>query len=111
MDEQLDFGSFAEKRRDYKLKQVIRNTPPGWSKRFYEKALEQPRLKEPFSAEDFRLFVQPVIGNPHNHNAWGAHWRNLVELGWVVPSGQWKHMEGPLSNARATFTYYWWKKF
>jgi hypothetical protein len=106
---QFDFGSGAQQRRDFMLKKVIANTPPGWSRRYYEKALEQPRIKEPFSGEDFRLFIQPVIGNPHHHNAWGAHWNQLVQLGWVVPAGLWKHMEGPKSNARLTFTYFWYK--
>ena len=109
-DGQMQFGSFAEVRRDQALKLVIAHTPPGWSRRYYEKALEQPRLKEPFSAEDFRFFVTPVIGKPHHHNAWGAHWNLLKELGWIVPSGQWKHMQGPKSNARSTFTYYWWTR-
>jgi hypothetical protein len=106
---QMDFGSFAEQRRDAALKRVIKNTPEGWSRRYYAKALEQPALREPFSAEDFRLFITPVIGNPHHHNAWGAHWRCLLELGWVVPSCGWKHMEGPKSNARVTMTYRWWR--
>jgi hypothetical protein len=109
-DTQMEFGSFAEVRRDHKLATVIMNTPQGWSKRYYQKALEQPRLAEPFSAEDFRLFITPDIGNPHDPNAWGAHWNALVKLGWVIPSGHWKHMSGPKSNARATFTYYWWRR-
>lgn len=109
-DGQMDFGNFAQQRRDEALKKVIKNTPEGWTRSYYLFALSQPRLKEPFSAEDFRLFAAPAIGNPHHHNAWGAHWRCLVEMGWVVPSGALKHMEGPRSNARQTFTYYWWKR-
>jgi len=57
-------------------------------------------------SEDFRLEIEgSELGKPHDPHVWGSVTKLAVERGLLVPTGRWRHMRGPLSNARITREY------
>ena len=57
------------------------------------------------TGEKLRMMLEPVVGAPHHHNAWGAAISLAVKKGYAVPTGQYVAMRGPKSHARKTPVY------
>ena len=60
---------------------------------------------ETFTGEDLRLRLEPVIGPPKHHNAWGAVVNTARRRGLIEPTGYWTNMRTPRSHARMTPIY------
>jgi hypothetical protein len=63
------------------------------------------RQGEIVTGESMRQELEPLVGPPHHHNAWGAAIAKLVRAGVLKPTGKWVPMKGLSSNARRTPEY------
>lgn len=52
------------------------------------------------TGEDFRQYVEPIIGSPHHQNVWGAMWRSVCTSPWLVNTGKTRKMRVPSSHSR-----------
>lgn len=94
--------------RDVGIAKVLGNTPEWWRNNCYRLLQDRPAaMIVPFTAEDFCRYAAPLIGHPHHHNAWGAVWHWSVKFGYIVPTGEWRHMKKVTSNGRKTPLYRW----
>lgn len=57
------------------------------------------------TGEQVRMALEPIIGAPHHHNAWGAAIAVAIKQGLLLPTGQYIAMQGPRSHARRTPVY------
>lgn len=57
------------------------------------------------TGEDIRVRLIQAGIVPHHHNAWGAVVKRAVEHGYLVPTGQYRHMRTERSHARKTPLY------
>ena len=102
--DQLDM--FAQQRKRAKLAQVEENAG-GWIGDVLAAVRDfaDDHAGMVVTGETVRRMIEPVVGAPHHHNAWGACITQLVRRGYLVPTGRWVPMTGPKSNARKTPEY------
>lgn len=105
MTEILDLFSILE-RKDAVLKQVSDNAG-SWMDDVLAAAaqLAVERQGEIVTGEGVRALVEPLIGPPGHHNAWGAAISNLVRKRYLIQTGRWVPMRAAKSNGRRTPEY------
>lgn len=100
-DDQPDlFGAKGE--RDENLDRVLANAGM-WSKLALDAIARLPEGSQA-SGEDIRLWLTPIIGPPHHHNAWGALIMVAVKHKLLRDIGS-THMRTERSHARKTTLY------
>jgi len=108
MDSQgnLDLDGLAQARKEANLEAVAHNAGT-WIARVIAAArdLAASRPGAFVTGETLRQTLEPLIGAPHHHNAWGAAIATLVRSGTIKQTGRWVPMKGPKSNARRTPEY------
>ena len=92
--------------KEQALEQVSENAGT-WMENFnhalHKAVLENAGLV--MTGEQIRMALEPVIGPPHHHNAWGAAIATAIRQGTLLPTGQYIAMQGPRSHARRTPVY------
>ena len=62
-------------------------------------------LKGTKTGEEIRLEIEPLIGPPHHHNAYGSLISQAIKARYLTPTGVWRKMRTPKSHARRTPEY------
>jgi len=57
------------------------------------------------TGEDLRLYLIPLIGEPHHRNAWGALTAQALRRNYLRPTGERVQMRTLKSHARSTDVY------
>jgi hypothetical protein len=58
-----------------------------------------------WTGEAIRHWLEPRIGQPHHHNAWGAAINAALRAGVIVHTGRYEPMLDPRSHGRRTPVY------
>ena len=100
----LDFD--AKQAKQVALRQVAENSG-SWIKDFLEGVAKMARANDGLlvTGEKLRMMIEPVVGAPHHHNAWGAAISLAVKKGYAEATGEYAAMRGPKSHARKTPVY------
>jgi hypothetical protein len=93
----------ARENRDKAIASVSNNAGNEWM----VKALDViSSLKGEATGESIRILVEPRIGKPHHHNAWGAVVRTAIKRGFITFANRYEQMKTSKSHARRTPVYY-----
>lgn len=103
-----DLFSYAEQRRNRKLKQVEENAAyrdPTFRREALQILARFDMDGIDFTGEDFRMRCELHALTLHHPNAWGAFISSLKRSGRIVETGEWRKMKGKKSNGRRTPVY------
>lgn len=109
---QLDLFA-AKAKRDKAIRRVVRNQDETWKQLYRHHAVKFLESRIPidleFTGEDLRIYLEPIIGRPTHHNAWGGMASGVLR-GWLrdkkITEGGMAHMKGARSHARRTPLYH-----
>jgi hypothetical protein len=98
----------ARNARDEGMDQVLGNEREKWKLQATTIVSQQPpAVRVPFTGESLRLFVYPLIGQPHHRNVWGAMFGKWIKEGRVIKNGDASWMKTKISHGRKTDLYHW----